>query len=196
LLLWDRGFAKNSGGQDWDAFLAFHRCARIIFSLSFHLEKMTPQECVDLLINRVGHEADNAAGEVRRSFAGGLRPALSAAYLLGGMQIFSLHKELVDSGKMSNRDFHDTILRKTAFQSNGAGNPHEAEAHSRFQVELAFLWLGTCSIRGESIGNAVGQGLSLPGPQWSPRNDGCGRDKPCPYGLCKQVLFRSNGPHP
>jgi uncharacterized protein (DUF885 family) len=73
---------------------------------------MTPQECVDLLINRVGHEADNAAGEVRRSFAGGYGPLYQAAYLLGGMQIFSLHKELVNSGKMSDRDFHDTILRE------------------------------------------------------------------------------------
>jgi uncharacterized protein (DUF885 family) len=89
-----------------------HRCARIIFSLSFHMEKMTPQQCIDLLVNRVGHEPDNAAGEVRRSFAGNYGPLYQAAYLLGGMQLHALHKELVDSGKMTNRAFHDTILKE------------------------------------------------------------------------------------
>jgi uncharacterized protein (DUF885 family) len=112
LLLWDRGFAKTPEDKIGMLFWRSHRCARIIFSLSFHLEKMTPQECVDLLINRVGHEPDNAAGEVRRSFAGGYGPLYQAAYLLGGMQIFSLHKELVNSGKMTDRDFHDTILKE------------------------------------------------------------------------------------
>ena len=112
LLLWDRGFAKTPEDKIGMLFWRSHRCARIIFSLSFHLEKMTPQECVDLLINRVGHEADNAAGEVRRSFAGQYGPLYQAAYLLGGIQLFSLHKELVNSGKMSDRDFHDTILRE------------------------------------------------------------------------------------
>jgi hypothetical protein len=47
-----------------------HRCARIVFSLSFHLGKMTPRECIDYLVRRVGHERDNATAEVRRSFAG------------------------------------------------------------------------------------------------------------------------------
>ena len=89
-----------------------HRCARIIFSLSFHMEKMSPQECIDLLIKRVGHEPDNAIGEVRRSFAGNYGPLYQAAYLLGGMQIHSLHKELVGTGKMTNRAFHDAILRE------------------------------------------------------------------------------------
>ena len=68
-------------------FWRMHRCARIIFSLSFHLGKMTPRECIDFLVDRVGHERDNATGEVRRSFAGDYAPLYQAAYLLGGMQI-------------------------------------------------------------------------------------------------------------
>lgn len=112
LLLWDRGFAKTPEDKIGMLFWRSHRCARIIFSLSFHLEKMTPQQCIDLLINRVGHEPENAAGEVRRSFAGSYSPLYQAAYLLGGMQIHSLHKELVDSGKMTNRAFHDAILKE------------------------------------------------------------------------------------
>lgn len=112
LLLWDRGFAKTPEDKIGMLFWRSHRCARIIFSLSFHLEKMTPQQCIDLLINRVGHEPENAAGEVRRSFAGSYEPLYQAAYLLGGMQIHSLHKELVGSGKMTNRAFHDQILKE------------------------------------------------------------------------------------
>jgi hypothetical protein len=112
LLLWDRGFAKTPEDRIGFLFWRSHRCARIIFSLSFHMEKMTPQECIDLLVKRVGHEPENATAEVRRSFAGGYGPLYQAAYLLGGLQIYSLHKELVDSGKMTNRTFHDSILKE------------------------------------------------------------------------------------
>jgi uncharacterized protein (DUF885 family) len=76
------------------------------------MEKMTPQECIELLVEKVGHERDNATAEVRRSFAGSYSPLYQAAYLLGGLQIYSLHKELVGSGKMTSRTFHDQILRE------------------------------------------------------------------------------------
>ena len=93
-------------------FWRMHRCARVIFSLSFHLGKMTPQECIDFLVKRVGHEPENATAEVRRSFAGSDGPLYQAAYLLGGLQLRSLHRELVESGKMTNRAFHDAILKE------------------------------------------------------------------------------------
>jgi uncharacterized protein (DUF885 family) len=112
LLLWDMKFPKTPENRIGVLFWRMHRCARIMFSLSFHLEKMTPQECIDLLVNRVGHEPENATAEVRRSFAGNYGPLYQAAYLLGGLQIYSLHKELVDSGKMTNRAFHDAILKE------------------------------------------------------------------------------------
>jgi uncharacterized protein (DUF885 family) len=112
LLLWDRGFAKTPEDKMGMLFWRAHRCARIVFSLSFHMEKMTPKECIDLLVNRVGHEWENAAAEVRRSFAGSYGPLYQAAYLLGGLQIYSLHKELVDGGKMTDLNFHDTILKE------------------------------------------------------------------------------------
>jgi len=114
LLLWDRGFARTPEDRIGMLFWRSHRCARIIFSLSFHLEKMTPQQCIDLLVNRVGHEPENATGEVRRSFAGSYGPLYQAAYLLGGMQLHALHKELVGSGKLTNRAFHDTILKENS----------------------------------------------------------------------------------
>jgi len=92
-------------------FWRMHRCARIIFSLSFHLGTMTPRESIDFLVDRVGHERENAAAEVRRSFMGGYPPLYQCAYMLGGLQFRALHRELAGSGKMTNREFHDAILR-------------------------------------------------------------------------------------
>lgn len=112
LLLWDMGFAKKPEDKIGMLFWRMHRCARILFSISFHLEKMTPQQCVDLLVKRVGHEPENAIAEVRRSFAGNYSPLYQAAYLLGGIQFRSLQKELVGGGKMTNRQFHDAILHE------------------------------------------------------------------------------------
>ncbi len=111
LMLWDLDFARSPEDRVGMLFWRMHRCARIIFSLSFHLEQMTPQECIDYLVERVGHERDNAAAEVRRSFQGNYGPLYQCAYLLGGLQIRALHGELVGPGRMTDRQFHDTILR-------------------------------------------------------------------------------------
>ncbi|HSD47978.1 MAG TPA: DUF885 family protein, partial [Pyrinomonadaceae bacterium] len=112
LLLWDLNFAKTPENRIGMLFWRMHRCARIIFSLSFHLEKMTPQECIDLLVNRVGHERDNATAEVRRSFDGSYGPLYQIAYLIGGLQQYAMHKELVKSGKMTNREYNDALLKE------------------------------------------------------------------------------------
>ncbi len=114
LLLWDRGFARSPENKVGMLFWRMHRCARILFSLGFHLEKLTPQQCVDMLVDRVGHERDNAEAEVRRSFETSYGPLYQAAYLLGGMQIHALHRELVESGGMTDRAFHDAILHENA----------------------------------------------------------------------------------
>jgi len=112
MLFWDMNFAKSPENRIGMLFWRMHRSARIIFSLSFHLEKMTPQECIDLLVKRVGHEVDNATAEVRRSFGGAYGPLYQCAYLLGGLQVRGLHHELVDSGKMTNRAFNDAVLKE------------------------------------------------------------------------------------
>lgn len=114
LLLWDMNFPKTPEDRIGMLFWRMHRGARIIFSLSFHLEQMTPQECIDMLVNKVGHEYENAAAEVRRSFSGQYGPLYQCAYLLGGLQFRSLQRELVESGKLTNRQFHDTILRNNS----------------------------------------------------------------------------------
>ena len=112
LLLWDLNFAKSPENRIGMLFWRMHRCARIIFSLSFHLEKMTPQECIELLVNKVGHERDNATAEVRRSFDGSYGPLYQIAYLIGGLQQYAMQKELVRSGKMTNRQYNDALLKE------------------------------------------------------------------------------------
>ncbi len=114
LILWDLGFNRSPEDKIGMLFWRMHRCARIIFSLNYHLGKWTPQQCIDFLVDRVGHERANAEGEVRRSFTGGYGPLYQIAYMIGGLQFYALKKELVDSGKMSYRQYHDAILRENS----------------------------------------------------------------------------------
>lgn len=109
-MLWDRGFTATPEDKVGALFWRMHRCARIVFSLKFHMGQMTPQQCVDFLVDRVGHERSTAEGEVRRSFGGGYPPLYQAAYMLGALQIRALRKELVEGGKMGEKEFHDRFL--------------------------------------------------------------------------------------
>ena len=111
-LLWDRGFTKTPEDKVGALFWRSHRAARIIFSLNFHLGRWTPEQCVDLLVNRVGHERENALAEVRRSFSGDYGPLYQMAYMVGGLQFYQLHKDLVGTKKMTDRQFHDAILKE------------------------------------------------------------------------------------
>lgn len=113
-ILWDRGFTATPEDKIGALFWRSHRAARILFSLNFHLEKWTPQECVDLLVNKVGHERDNALAEVRRSFSGDYGPLYQMAYMMGGLQFHQLHRDIVGSKKMTDRAFHDAILKEGA----------------------------------------------------------------------------------
>lgn len=112
LLMWEMKFQKTPEDRVGALVWHMHRCARIIFSLSFHLGKMSPTEAVDYLVDKVGFERDNAAGEVRRSFGGGYSPLYQAAYLLGGMQLKALHDQMVGPGKLTNKQFNDAVLRE------------------------------------------------------------------------------------
>lgn len=110
MLFWDMGFPKTPENRIGMLFWRSHRAARIVFSLKFHLGQMSAKESVDFLVDRVGHERENAAAEVRRSFETSYAPLYQSAYMLGAFQVRSLHKDLVGSGKMTNRAFHDAIL--------------------------------------------------------------------------------------
>eukprot|EP01136_Pigoraptor_vietnamica_P027784 Opistho-1_new@84496 len=112
MLLWDQNFAKSPEDKIGMLFWRMHRCARIIFSMNYHLNKWTPKQCIDFLVERVGFERANAEAEVRRSFTGGYGPLYQIGYMLGGLQFRALHKELVGSGKLSNQQFHERILKE------------------------------------------------------------------------------------
>ena len=111
MLLWDLGFPSTPEDRMGMLFWRAHRAARIMFSLGVHLGTMTPEEAIDLLVERVGHERANAEAEVRRSFIGTYPPLYQAAYMIGGLQIRALYRELVETGRMSAREFHDAILQ-------------------------------------------------------------------------------------
>lgn len=111
-ILWDRGFASTPEDKIGMLFWRMHRCARIIFSLKFHLGEMTPQECIEYLVAKVGHERATAEGEVRRSFSGSYSPLYQAGYMLGALQFYALRKEIVDAGAMTEKQFHDRVLKE------------------------------------------------------------------------------------
>lgn len=112
LRLWDLGFPRNAEDRIGMLFWRAHRCARIVFSLKFHLGEWSPEECVDFLVEQVGHERRNAEGEVRRSVQGGYGPLYQCAYMLGGLQLRALHDELVGAAGWSEKRFHDAVLRQ------------------------------------------------------------------------------------
>ena len=114
LLLWDMKFPRTPEERIGMLFWRMHRCARIIFSLNYHLGKWTPQQCIDFLVDRVGHERANAEGEVRRSFTGAYGPLYQLAYMMGGLQFMALKREIVDTKKMTYKQYHDAILKENS----------------------------------------------------------------------------------
>jgi hypothetical protein len=111
MFLWDHGFQVSPEDRVGALFWRMHRSARIMFSLSFHLGKMTPPQAIQFLVDTVGFERANAEGEVRRSFGGQYSPLYQVAYMVGGLEFRALHKELVDTKRMTDREYHDAILQ-------------------------------------------------------------------------------------
>jgi uncharacterized protein DUF885 len=107
--LWDHAdFPRNDPDRMGMLFWRAHRAARIIFSMNYQLGNWKPQQCVDFLVERVGHERANAEAEVRRATQ--VAPLYQAGYMLGALQLRALHRELVDSGRMTATQFHDAVL--------------------------------------------------------------------------------------
>ena len=111
-LLYDVGFPETPENRVGMLLWRMHRCARVIVSLGFHLGDMTPEEMIDFLVDEIGLERDGATGEVRRYIQGDYSPLYQCAYLIGGIQIGELRKELVVAGGMAEREFHDAVLRQ------------------------------------------------------------------------------------
>jgi uncharacterized protein (DUF885 family) len=108
--LWDLQYPQTPEDRIGFLFWKMHRCARIIVSLNFHLGKMTPEQMIQFLIERVGHEKLGATSEVRRYISGNYPALYQCGYLLGGIQLNALQKELVRPGKLTEKQFHDRVL--------------------------------------------------------------------------------------
>ncbi len=111
---WDLGWPKGPEDRIGMLFWRMHRAARIIVSLKFHLERMETEEMIDFLVDRVGHERDGATSEVRRYVGGGYGPLYQCAYMIGGLQLRALHAEVVGTGKMTDREYHDAVLQQNS----------------------------------------------------------------------------------
>jgi Bacterial protein of unknown function (DUF885) len=110
--LWDKGWARGPEDRIGMLFWRMHRCARILVSLGFHLGTMTPDQMIDFLVERVGHERFAATSEVRRYIGGGYSPLYQCAYMIGGLQLRALSKEQVEGKKRTPKQFHDAILHE------------------------------------------------------------------------------------
>lgn len=111
---WDLGWPRGPEDRLGMLFWRMHRAARILVSLKFHLGEMEPQEMIDFLVDRVGHEVSGATSEVRRYIGGGYSPLYQCGYMIGGLQLRALAEEVVDSGRMTRKEFHDAVLRENS----------------------------------------------------------------------------------
>ncbi|MCO6497654.1 MAG: DUF885 family protein [Chitinophagaceae bacterium] len=110
MILWDNGYCRTPEEKIGALFWRMTRCARIVFSLNYHLKNWTPQQCIDYLVDNVGLERFVAESEVRRSFTGGYGPLYQLAYMIGAIQMYQLHNEVVGGKKMTDRQFNDAFL--------------------------------------------------------------------------------------
>ncbi|MBI5831235.1 MAG: DUF885 family protein [Armatimonadetes bacterium] len=110
MLLYERGYPQSPENRVGMLFWRLHRAARIVFSIEFHLGLRSAEQCVEMLIHEVGHEPDNARGEVRRSLGGDYDALYQAAYLLGGLQVRRAYREALAQGQ-TPRQFHDGFIR-------------------------------------------------------------------------------------
>lgn len=111
MLLWERGFPETPEQRCGMLFWRMHRCARVLFSLKFHLGEMTASECVEFLVRECGHEPANAHAEIRRSVGNRYPPLYQLAYQIGGMQVRTLYREATTRG-WTPKAFHDRFLQE------------------------------------------------------------------------------------
>ena len=136
LRLWDLGWAQTPEDRIGMLFWRMTRSARVILTLKYHLGRMTPEEMVTFLVDRVGHEKLGARSEVRRFIQA--EPLYQVGYLIGGRQILALHDEMAGPGKLSERQFHDAVLQAGSdADRTAAGGVDGDTAAERRQALLA-----------------------------------------------------------
>ena len=81
---YDLGWAHTPEDRIGMLFWRMTRAARVFLTLKYHLGRMTPDEMVTFLTDRIGHEKLGARGEVRRFIQA--EPLYQVGYLIGGKQ--------------------------------------------------------------------------------------------------------------
>lgn len=116
MLLWDKGFATTPEEKLGMLFWRQYRCARIIFQLNFHLGKWSPEACADFLVEEVGHERANVESELNWPLSRDSQafPLYQVSYYIGGLQFYALQREALAQGKMTEKAFHDAVMRLNA----------------------------------------------------------------------------------
>jgi uncharacterized protein (DUF885 family) len=110
LRLWELGWARTPEDKLGMLFWRMHRAERIVLSLKYHLGQMTPDEMVNFMVERAGHEKFGATSEVRRFI--GAPPLYQAGYMIGGLQLLALHDEMTGRGKLAEQPFNDAVLQE------------------------------------------------------------------------------------
>lgn len=64
---------------------------------------MAPQECIDLLVDEVGHERATGRRRTETIMNGDYTPLYQAGYMLGALQIYALRKETVEIGQIAEK---------------------------------------------------------------------------------------------
>jgi hypothetical protein len=111
LRYWDLGWSKTPEDRIGMIFWRMTRAARVFLTLKYHLGRMKPDEMVSFLMDRIGHEKLGARGEVRRFISA--EPLYQVGYLIGGRQLLALHDEMVGPGKLTERQYHDAVLKQS-----------------------------------------------------------------------------------
>lgn len=116
MLLWDKGLARTPEEKMGMLFWRKYRCARIIFQLNFHLGKWSPEQCADFLVDEVGHERANVESELNWPLSRDSKafPLYQVSYYIGGLQFYALQREVLKAGRMTEKTFHDAVLKLNA----------------------------------------------------------------------------------
>jgi uncharacterized protein (DUF885 family) len=108
-LMWESGFFDDPRIRLIQLVNGLWRAVRIVVDVSLHSKLMSPQECVDMLVNVSRLEPVNAEGEVARYAA---TPTQAASYLLGKTLIMDIRDECQRKAgpNFGLKDFHDELL--------------------------------------------------------------------------------------
>lgn len=113
LRLWELGWPRTPQERMGMLFWRMNRDARVIVTLRYHLGRMHPNDMVDFLVQRVGHERFGATSEVRRFISSDTPPLYQVGYLIGGLQLLALQLALVPS-QNTQQQFSDAVLANGA----------------------------------------------------------------------------------